>query len=663
MENITEGVANAVAPATPSASVVLDQTFFSDALGREMSYRIYLPPGYGPVTPGPLDFLLRGQDQPRYPVLYLLHGLGATNRQWSRLGVFDEVERADRRGAVPAIVVLPTGNTGYWVNQAGGGARYGDYVAQDLVAHIDGAYRTVARPDARALGGISMGGNGALQIGLNYPGVFGTVGAHSPALRTRQQAPYFMGGFFPGSGATPGPEAYAARDPLSLVKSGATTAPGRLWVDIGQQDVWAPRVQELHAVLLERGWAAHLAARRGGARRAVLAAPHAGVRRLLPERPRRRRPGGCARDAGGERRRRLSAAAGSRRPLAGTSGGVPSGPMPDFDTSARDARKPARDPWDIEHRLGYPSIQEVAPAPDGRRTVYVVREPLLRDDRSEFLSHLYLASGEDADGDAGGAQQLTFGDHRNTSPRWSPDGRHIAFLSTRSGQANVYCLRASGGEAWALTAEAERSVQGLEWSPDGRSLAFCLGDLPDEARQAAGRRRDDARVWGSDRRCAHLYVVPFRIGPRTPPEPRRLTAGPSHVIGFDWLPDGERIAFSHRPLPEWDHWWETRLGLIAPGAGGDAPAEVVDLGLTGDWSARPLASPDGRWVACHTSDREGKWALSGRVVLYPVPGASAVGGAGGRAPRPLAETPNGKCDPFGWSAGWATPSTSWSRRG
>jgi len=256
MEDIGEGVANAVAPATPSASVVLDQTFYSDALGQEMSYRIYLPQGYGPVTPGPLDFLLRrGQEQPRYPVLYLLHGLGATNKQWSRLGVFDEVERQIAAGAAPVIVVLPTGNTGYWVNQAGGGARYGDYVAQDLVAHIDATYRTVARPDARALGGISMGGNGALQIGLNYPGVFGTIGAHSPALRTRQQAPYFMGGFFPGSGASPGPEAYAARDPLSLVKGGAMTAPERLWIDIGQQDVWAPRAQELHAALLERGWA------------------------------------------------------------------------------------------------------------------------------------------------------------------------------------------------------------------------------------------------------------------------------------------------------------------------------------------------------------------------------------------------------------------------
>jgi enterochelin esterase-like enzyme len=256
VENFTESVANAVAPATPSPSQVLDQTFYSDALGREMSYRVYLPQGYGAVTPGPLEFLMRlGQEQPRYPVLYLLHGLGATNRQWSRLGAFDEVERQVAAGAAPVIVVLPTGNTGYWVNQAGGGARYGDYVAQDLVAQIDATYRTVARPEARALGGISMGGNGALQISLNYPGVFGTVGAHSPALRTRQQAPYFMGGFFPGTGASPGAEAYAARDPLTLVKGGTGAAPGRLWVDVGQQDVWAPRVQELHAALQERGWA------------------------------------------------------------------------------------------------------------------------------------------------------------------------------------------------------------------------------------------------------------------------------------------------------------------------------------------------------------------------------------------------------------------------
>ena len=608
------------------------------------------------MTPGPLEFLLRlGQEQPRYPVLYLLHGLGATNRQWSRLGVFDEVERQIAAGAAPVIVVLPTGNTGYWVNQAGGGARYGDYVAQDLVAQIDATYRTVARPEARALGGISMGGNGALQISLNYPGVFGTIGAHSPALRTRQQAPYFMGGFFPGTGATPGAEAYAARDPLSLVKGGAGAAPGRLWLDVGQQDAWTPRVQELHAALLERGWAHTWQPATGGhdapywQRRlpeyvgyylnalgatATATAPAAPA----PSPPAPELPGCGAAAVAPEPARGLEGVAAQPRrapPAAVASRGTLRAMSDTATRRARDARdaEGSGGSWEIERRLGYPLIQEVAPAPDGRRTLYVVREPLLRGDRSEFVSHLYLAAGDDD------PVQLTFGDHRNTTPRWSPDGRHIAFLSTRDGRANVYCLRAAGGEAWALTAEQQRGVEGLEWSPDGRSLAFCLRDVPDEGPQVrARRRRDDARVWGSDWRYAHLYVVPFRIGPRTPPEPRRLTAGPFHVLGFDWLPDAGRIAFSHRPLPEWDHWWETRLALVAAGPPAPAPGQEGEERRSSTWGW-PATGRRGRW----SRPTGGGWPATAATGWGsgPSPGGSCCTPSRSRRPRRPGQRPGG----------------------
>jgi dipeptidyl aminopeptidase/acylaminoacyl peptidase len=115
------------------------------------------------------------------------------------------------------------------------------------------------------------------------------------------------------------------------------------------------------------------------------------------------------------------------------------------------------------------------------------------------------------------------------------------------------------------------------------------------------------------------------------------------VVGFDWLPDSRGIAFTHRPLPEWEHWQETRLATVTV----DAGHEVTDLGLVGDWTARPLVSPDGRWVACHSSDRPGKWALSGRVVLYPVAPAGGSGAPG--EVRTLAETPDGKCDPVCWA--------------
>jgi S-formylglutathione hydrolase FrmB len=250
-------VLNVGAPAVvPAPSLVLDRTFFSPSLGRKMSYLVYLPPGYGSEEDDPAGRLAElSRAARRYPVLFLLHGLGEGDRQWSRLGLFEEIERQIAAGGTPAIAVLPTGSTGYWVNHAAGGPRFGDYVVRDLVDHVDATYRTLPQAEARAIGGISMGGHGALQLSLNHPGVFGAVGAHSPALRTREQAPFFMGGLFPGTENSPGAAAYAAADPISLVRDGAPTAPARLWIDTGQQDIWATRVQELHGALQQRGWA------------------------------------------------------------------------------------------------------------------------------------------------------------------------------------------------------------------------------------------------------------------------------------------------------------------------------------------------------------------------------------------------------------------------
>src|SRR5437764_1155186 len=118
--------------------------------------------------------------------------------------------------------------------------------------------------------------------------------------------------------------------------------------------------------------------------------------------------------------------------------------------------------WTPERQIGYPLILEVAPSPDGRQVLYVVREPLMTEDRSEFVSHLYLAGA-----DGGDPVQLTFGEHRNSTPRWSPDGLNIAFLSTRSGKANLYAMRAAGGEAWPLTKYDKTDISTLRWSPDG----------------------------------------------------------------------------------------------------------------------------------------------------------------------------------------------------
>ncbi len=321
-------------------------------------------------------------------------------------------------------------------------------------------------------------------------------------------------------------------------------------------------------------------------------------------------------------------------------------------------------------RLTYPQIQEVAPAPDGRHVAFVLRQPLLDDDHSEFVSHLLVA------GAGSSLRRFTWGPHRNHAPQWSPDGTRIAFLSDRHGRSNLYVIDAAGGEAVAVTRYEHAGVRAARWSPDGRWLAFLITEPPSPEREAAQRRKDDAFVWGAELPGAHLFIVPapaldaryhppdgLLTGPAMPPA-HRVTAGAYTVLDFDWFPDGRRLAFTYRPMPEWEHWTKTRLA-IAPlsaltavsgngsSSGSDSPPEtpapairtaIQEVALVGSWTARPLVSPDGQWIACATADRPGRWAISSRVWLYPAEPSS------GAQARPLAETPDAKCEPVGWSA-------------
>ena len=241
------------APPLPPAGTVLERRLFSPSLGRELPYRVYLPGGYDQAAPP--------ETQRRYPVLYLLHGLGGGVRQWSRLGLESELDRQNAQ----AIVVFPTGRAGYWVNHADGGPRWADYLLNDVVGHVDATYHTIPQSRARAIGGLSMGGHGALQLAFNNPDVFGAVGAHSPALRTRDQAPHFLGGVLMAASPTAiPPQAYAARDPISLASRSVTTPPPALWIDTGESDGWRARAEELRVALRVKGWALAWSVQPGG---------------------------------------------------------------------------------------------------------------------------------------------------------------------------------------------------------------------------------------------------------------------------------------------------------------------------------------------------------------------------------------------------------------
>ena len=152
-------------------STVVEHPLYASTLGLSTSYNVFLPAGYA-------------ESSQRYPVLYMLHGVAGDATEWQSIGLLEAADRMIQDGEIePMLIVLPNGGANYWVNHADG-ARWGDYLVSDVVASVDREYRTVPDRAARAVGGLSMGGEGALRMAMLNPDVFGIAAAHSPSLRT-----------------------------------------------------------------------------------------------------------------------------------------------------------------------------------------------------------------------------------------------------------------------------------------------------------------------------------------------------------------------------------------------------------------------------------------------------------------------------------------------
>ena len=141
-----------------------EESFRSAALGRVMKYRVLLPERY--------DASLQ-----RYPVLYLLHGLGGDYRDWTTRSNVAEYSRT-----LPLIIVMPDGENAWYTNAADGTARFEDYILTDLQADVVTKFRTIHSRYGRAIAGLSMGGFGALKLALKRPGAFSIAASFSGAF-------------------------------------------------------------------------------------------------------------------------------------------------------------------------------------------------------------------------------------------------------------------------------------------------------------------------------------------------------------------------------------------------------------------------------------------------------------------------------------------------
>ncbi len=179
--------------AAPVRGALRADTVWSQSLGTHKRLVVYLPPAYAADTTR------------RFPVLFYLHGRTGGEDDWIRQARLDRVmDSLVAAGAPDAIVVMPDGDDSWYTtwhtlpNVAACRAdtarrepadtycvpwpHYDDYVARDLVAHVDGTYRTLATAKHRGIAGLSMGGFGAVTLALRYPDVFSAAASHSGVL-------------------------------------------------------------------------------------------------------------------------------------------------------------------------------------------------------------------------------------------------------------------------------------------------------------------------------------------------------------------------------------------------------------------------------------------------------------------------------------------------
>ncbi len=191
-----------------------------------------------------------------------------------------------------------------------------------------------------------------------------------------------------------------------------------------------------------------------------------------------------------------------------------------------------------EAALNLRSISDLQFSPDGTRVAFVVAEPAKGERRAR---HIWLY-----DKKSGAVRQFTFSAKDEISPRWSPDGKELAFLSNREEQQQIYVMRTDGGEAAAFT-KGKRSVQSFLWSPDGKQIAFLAPDAKTDAEEKKEKDKDDAHVVDKEDRQPRLWLLTAATG-----ETKGLSDPKWKISELAWLTTGDRIVISATERPESD---------------------------------------------------------------------------------------------------------------
>jgi dipeptidyl aminopeptidase/acylaminoacyl peptidase len=274
------------------------------------------------------------------------------------------------------------------------------------------------------------------------------------------------------------------------------------------------------------------------------------------------------------------------------------------------------------HRVSEPQI-----SPDGKWIAYSVATPDMEANRSVRDIWVVAAAG------GGEARQLTRGGS-DMRPRWSPDGKKLAFISGRAGTPQIYWIALEGGEATRLTSLWTGADNEL-WSPDGKTVAFvssvypdCRDDACNAARDAANEKsKVKARIYEKllyrhwtewwDGKRGHLFVEAVEGGGAA----RDLTPGANYDVppfnegapeAIAFSPDGRELCFTANT--DKDEALSTNGDLFTVDMAGGGEPKRITTNPGNDWG--PAYSPDGKSIAYRAQFLGGYEADRWRLMLY-----------------------------------------------
>ncbi len=285
--------------------------------------------------------------------------------------------------------------------------------------------------------------------------------------------------------------------------------------------------------------------------------------------------------------------------------------------------------WTPQDSMQTKAISDVQASPDTKSTLFVVETPDM--EKGKWIPRIYIKSHETKS-----AVPLLEIVEPCRQPRWSPDGKWVAYISCSENAQNLHVLSLKDKKIIPLTSGIAK-VQTFAWSPDGQTIAFVMSDkiapLHKTGYSSTAREKHINRLWTVD-----VFSPALTLKPQTSEEYCIRGFGDLGTMytEFDWSPDGTKIVFAHSPDTTFDSWClDSSIAELHLDTGKIIPWEKKSL-----YEALPKYSPDGTYIAYVINSSSIRYGGSKRI---------AVRLANGQQEKLLAHTFNESPHLIGWT--------------